>query len=415
MKIFSLAWKFAILALPWQTRWFLDAQLAGWPWEQGRLSFYVSWIPLIVAVVLGWRLIPRSQRRVSRTTMGLIAGLFVLSIIATRFDVSALRAGLQWWVQVGLLASFVFVLRRQAICWKKVATWTVIALIPHAILGIIQYANQEVWGASLLGIATQLPENAGVSVVEHGLFRVLRVYGGFPHPNIFGGWLVIGILTSLLLATWSEEKKFALFAMASSSLFLIALLLTYSRSAWLALLVGGIVLLGYVIRKKKLNHFFLLACGATILAGGIVGFSQKEHLLARGDTSSRLEAQSLSARAQSLQNGWMSFRAHPLIGSGPNADLLVHVPESGRTTSPLEPPHAFLLLALANFGILGMMLWGALMYRLKRSRSVGPIFPACIFLAPLFVVGLFDHYLWSYWSGQALIAFALLISQRGDD
>ena len=146
-----------------------------------------------------------------------------------------------------------------------------------------------------------------------------------------------------------------------------------------------------------------------------MGFSQKDHLLARGDTSSRLEAQSLSARTQSLQNGWMSFRAHPLIGSGPNADLLAHVPESGRANSPIEPPHAFLLLALANFGILGMMLWGALMYYLKRSRSVGPIFPACIFLASLFVVGLFDHYLWSYWSGQGLIALALLISQRGDD
>jgi O-antigen ligase len=415
MKIFSLAWRFAILTLPWQTRWFLDAQLAGWPWEQGRLSFYVSWIPLIVAVVLGWRLIPRSERHVSRKMLGMVAALFVLSIIATRLDISALRAGLQWWVQIGLLASFVFVLRRQVICWKKVATWTVIALIPHAVLGLVQYANQEVWGASLLGIAAQLPENAGVSVVEHGLFRVLRIYGGFPHPNIFGGWLVMGILTSLLLAAWSEEKKYALFAMASSSLFLIALLLTYSRSAWLALLVGGIALLIYVIREKKFHQFFWLACGVTILAGGIVGFSQKDHLLARGDTSSRLEAQSLSARARSLQNGWMSVRVHPLIGSGPNADLLGHAPESGRATSPIEPPHAFLLLALANFGILGMMLWGMLIHHLKCSRSMRPILPALIFSLPLFVIGLFDHYLWSYWSGQVLIMFAILVSRRGND
>lgn len=82
---FAIAWRVTILALPWQTRWFLDAQLAGWPWEQGRVSFYLSWIPLLLTIGLGIALLSPAQRRISKKVLWLIAALIGSSLIDRLF------------------------------------------------------------------------------------------------------------------------------------------------------------------------------------------------------------------------------------------------------------------------------------------------------------------------------------------
>src|SRR5690349_8627644 len=47
------SWRLALLALPWQTRWFSEGpMLGGLPWEQGRWAFYLSWIPLGLTVLM---------------------------------------------------------------------------------------------------------------------------------------------------------------------------------------------------------------------------------------------------------------------------------------------------------------------------------------------------------------------------
>jgi hypothetical protein len=47
------SWRLAILALPWQTRWFAEGPaLGGLPWEQGRWAFYLSYIPLGITVLM---------------------------------------------------------------------------------------------------------------------------------------------------------------------------------------------------------------------------------------------------------------------------------------------------------------------------------------------------------------------------
>ena len=51
--MFELLWRLSILTLPFQTRWFHDASLAGWPWEQGRWSVYVSWGLMLGTVAVG--------------------------------------------------------------------------------------------------------------------------------------------------------------------------------------------------------------------------------------------------------------------------------------------------------------------------------------------------------------------------
>lgn len=409
--IWNIAWRASLLLLPWQTRWFWDASLAGWPWEQGRVSLYVSWVVLLVTVVVGSRR-ARLSWRPSKILVGLLVALFGINLIATRFEPPALIAMVQWWIQIGFLFAWTRTMKQSALPWTSVATWFVLSLLPHAALGFVQYAMQRVEASTFLGIAQHLAETPGTSVVEHGVYRVLRIYGGFPHPNVFGGWLAIGIMTTLLLAAVSQMRRQALFSIFASAAFSVALLLTYSRSAWIAAVVGAITLFIYLFRSKLLSQFFWVAVASCTIAVGIVGYTQIDHILARSDTVSRLESQSVNARVQSLQNGRSLFQSHALIGTGPNGVLhaLAASLDIAKTTQPLEPPHNVFLLALAELGVIGTLLVICIIGYAKRMRVVSSWLPMFVYVAPLLVIGFFDHYLWSLWAGASLVFTAYLLA-----
>jgi len=201
----------SIFLLPWQTRWFQGAKLGGWNWEQGSASVYASWLLIMSVVILGfWQ----KRKKISPIlTLKISGAMFVfvaISILASNFEDRALIAIIQWWLQVSLLFFFALTIYQAGISVKKLAFWFILSLIPQILLGFWQYYEQLVVGSKWLGIAAQLPENQGVSVIEHGLFRVLRIYGGFPHPNIFGGWVAIGFIVSLWLAATAVSKWRAL-------------------------------------------------------------------------------------------------------------------------------------------------------------------------------------------------------------
>ncbi len=144
-----------------------------------------------------------------------------------------------------------------------------------------------------------------------------------------------------------------------------------------------------------------------------------DHIKSRFVASERLEQKSLDARVGGLREGWEMFLRQPFFGTGPNAELflLAHRLPKGSTVEPLEPPHNAFLLALVNFGIVGMIL---LFMILLTVRSLGyahtrggrdkPAPTSYSLLACMVILAIFDHYLLSAWSGQALVAAAFCIS-----
>ena len=377
---------------------------------------------MFVAIAIGlWRS-RRAPAKVPSLVIACVALLFGISLLATRLDPKALMAVGQWWMQVVILSLFVVTLVRNHVQPRVVLFWFVSALLPVAILGCVQYATQQVVGSSWLGIASQLPETAGVSVVEHGVYRVLRIYGTFPHPNIFGGWLVSGIIASFIAVLRVETKKRALFFIFASALLSLVLLLTYSRSAWIAAVVGVLGLFltplltkagrGEVLKNLK-NQFCILALLASFFCVVIVGYSQRDHILARSDTSSRLESKSVDVRLQSLKDGWSVFRRHPWIGIGPNAELLALAARYPTLApAPLESPHNVYLLAFEDIGIIGSI--AVLGLLVIAVRNIEDKKRAVVFVLPILVLGMFDHYLWSYWGGQSLVAIVALLSLLQD-
>jgi len=208
-KAFSILWPLAILALPWQTRWILhQGTLAGFPWEEGTICIYASWIILLGASACGLYLagmnrVKEMLRQKSMRMIGIAAAILFLPTVMT----ASWSASFMWWMQIVILSLFISSLIAMRVSFARLASWFIIAMLPEAILGLVQFVNQDVVGSKWVGIADQHPWIHGTSVVQHGLYRVLRIYAGFPHPNILGGWLAVALTVAPLLIP-SINRKF---------------------------------------------------------------------------------------------------------------------------------------------------------------------------------------------------------------
>lgn len=414
---FEIAWRLAVLVLPWQTRWFSDAALGGWPWEQGRWSVYVSWVLLVGACALaprweGWNVFSQAKKNFAFLLGGLVMvtvfALYLNPLWHLRFPAVA-----QWWIQMILIFAFSWTLWHARVSSASFVTMFVFSLLPHVAIGFWQYAIQYVAPIKWLGIAAQDPRNLGVSVVEAGFFRNLRIYGGFPHPNIFGGWLALGVVFSTWLAARSETKRRAIGWSVVTAIYAVALLLTFARGAWIAAFFGILLLALGIFRKQTGSlQFAVLAIFSSVFLTGVVGYTQRHLLVARVQLAERIEQKSFDVRKQSLVDGWKLFLERPLFGSGPNAELLDLVsrklrPGSVRLIEPIQPPHSVYLWFLVDFSVVGLAVIAISATRRLRYLKKAPI--SFWILGPLGVLALFDHYLISSWAGQTLAACALLV------
>ncbi len=399
------SWKIAILALPWQTRWFQEGPLVGGlPWEQGRLSVYLAWLPVIITIFIAcgdFKQNPEDRDEIKLSDWMLFAGVLLLGLPA--FVSVFPQASWQWLTQVILLVFFAWSLQQLKVKGREILGWSVISLIPHAVLGIGQFFTQSVFGSKWLGMAGQHPATPGVSVVEVAGRRVLRAYGGFPHPNILGGWLAYGLSAVVLLASQTTRREKYLLASAGL-IFSTALVLTFSRAAWIAGALGGLAAVLTVWRsasspKEKVRTWVIP--GVILLSVFVTLFFVRDIALTRADSGTRLEQKSVSERSASISAGWSLVPEEWWLGQGPNTAIFA----LERAGKGMIPPHFIPLLILLETGLIGSI--GALLligrWLMKNARE--SLLPLAIAL-PLLV---FDHYLWSIWAGQVLLMWLALL------
>ncbi|MDD5438104.1 MAG: O-antigen ligase family protein [Patescibacteria group bacterium] len=417
-KIFEIAWRLSILALPWQTRFFWDAQIVGWPWEQGRVSIYLSWIPMLVAILFGFFQAKKDlPLKFRQNLFWLIAALAACSVLALP---SPNAAAVQWWVQIMLLIVFFITLLRLEVSIKKFAFWFAISLIPHALLAVWQYVSQSVVGSSWLGMSSQNPATPGVSVVQTATGRFLRAYGGFPHPNILGGWMAVGLLTIVFLSLTRVGERSQAYAWGIEGLFTLALFFSFSRSAWMAAAIGILVFgaLSFMRNRESRNKNLILSLFIPIAIFSVFAFINRDLVLTRADQASRLEQKSIVTRVQGLKDGLDVFKSKWLFGTGPNTELpvLVRLENIQTSSAPLEPPHMVWLMILVNFGIAGTIaILGFFIFLflklIKRWQSLDPTNRVLIptLTVCYLILGSLDHYPWSFWSGQVLTLYVIIL------
>ncbi len=404
-----------VFLLPLQTRLIISrAPLGTGTSEYGTISIYAIEVLLWATFILFWL----SGRVKYPTDIGgrrLILALFVFltySFLGIFFNPSFYHGFFSW---LHVLDGFLlFVL----LAWGGVKNkWLIASFISgvalEACIGIVQFSIQGISPSTLFGIARHDPAFLGDAVVETTAGRWLRAYGGLPHPNILGGYLVTALMFLGTAALWRKFRGSVEVAMLFGLLVIsAALFFTFSRGAWIALGIGGVIFLWNAFLRNGDERFHrLVRFGLPIaLLWLVLGLTFVPLLKTRFEGLSkpigeagRLEEQSRSERIGEYFEAAELLPKYFLTGTGIGAYAKrLEELNPGQPGYAYQPVHNSYLLLGMELGFPAIILFAGLLFVFvmaipqKNRWAVAPP------LTALLVLGFFDHYFWSLEAGKVL-------------
>ena len=305
----------------------------------------------------------------------------------------------------------------------------------QSILGIAQFVHNKSLEIHWLGESILGANIDGVAKIIIGGEKHIRAYGTLPHPNILAGFLMIPIF--IILAELLNRLAFAKFdnikvsrgtfldvipiwvILISFTIIFAGFLLTFSRSAFLGLTVG-FLLLCFLHRKKLARQSRLglvIIFFSAVLAVGYLTHSNK-------DTISLFSTQSLEERNLYQNVARETISVHPLAGVG----IGQFVFEEFQKHPDLEgweyqPVHNVYLLVFSELGAIGLALfilwlllileWGSRKECNTKLLLTYNVF--CCIVLLYFLIFLFDHYFWDIKLGLAIFTLPILFLKIGSN
>lgn len=278
------------------------------------------------------------------------------------------------------------------------------SLALHVLIGLGQVLTR-----GPLGLPAEVAIQAdrwGAAVVETGGRPFLRAYGLTFHPNVLGGYLAVAILVALpSTRSWSGRMLWWLLAGG--------VVLTFSRSAWLALLLTmPLAALWLVRRRPDLRRGLAIAfAGLGLMVAVMAGLLARPLATRFSPMLWETERVSLNTRATMVQAALSAIMEQPLSGVGPgNFPLWL---QRNRPAQIPQPVHNVTLLLGAEAGLVAALLAcalflfpiGLLVSRWPDLSSWSVLF--LLATCALGVVGLLDSYPWSLEGGRGLMALTL--------
>lgn len=396
-----------VFSLPWQAKFIIRASETNY----SEISLYSSYglLVLILGIFLFWRFKEGGSDDEFRPLIYSLASLGLFIFISIFFAPDKLLAFYRYFIFLAGLSLF-FVVRLGARSRSYCEPWFdkikliysfLISIFFQALLGIYQFLTQSSLEFKYLGLANHNPSILGTSVIETEAGRWLRAYGGLDHPNILGGVLALAlILAAYLLA---KKKNLNTRRQLWSSIFLFvfyfvslyALFFTFSRSAWLAFIVGLVALLVvFIIKKDKwiISRFIAIIFFSAVLIG-VAAVPYQDLLLVRLDGESRLEQKSITERTLYTWQAKDLIEKNFLSGVGVGNYTTALAVQDGysQPTWNYQPVHNAWLLLWAESGVFSLL--SLLIFFFSLIRSGRREAYAFAILAPIIVLMIFDHWL----------------------
>jgi O-antigen ligase len=339
----------------------LPLRIGGSQLRVDQLAACALLIPLAAAVVSG-----RKRLRLDATAWAL-AAILALNVVASMLHSPARSYSL-------------------AQCANLASAWCIYLLVLNAVetrqeldalLRIFLWAAA---GACAIGVGAFILTSAGVPTggaevstgAAENLTRAFGAYGTMVEPNILGSFsAAVVVMTSVLLAAGEEYRPPNAVALVRGTAIIaaMALVLSFTRSAWLGAVAGILfasVAGGRSIRlrtRRIVRPLLLLAAIALVVlllpgsAGDFLAFKLENLLNVTSRTAAfRLLTYSL-ALEQAAQHpflGWGTFTFAPLVAQG--NDFMQY--EGWRNLWIGN----YLLLALHDTGIAGLVLWVGMLW-----------------------------------------------------
>ncbi|MCV0403150.1 MAG: O-antigen ligase family protein [Chloroflexi bacterium] len=182
-----------------------------------------------------------------------------------------------------------------------------------------------VFGSALLAIGQALlsPTILGLEPSRGRFGEVARLASIFGDPNVFGAFLVVAAPFALFMATTLPTPRLRRLAAVAAFVIVLALWLSYSRGAWIAIVLGVGVAVALIDRRT-----LLLGLLIAVVSFGTAAVMPRNLLVPRGtgdqpqlidSTIDRVGAIGLGGDLRTLFviNALPIIRDHPIIGVGP--------------------------------------------------------------------------------------------------
>lgn len=376
----DLLFLLVLAALPIQLNKFFFPEYSyvlGLPIDYRALSIYLSDIAIIAYLLtftLGnFKIFPKIASQFKAFVITL--AIFNFYLFASAFFSTSHQASLIFNLRIliySLLAIASAYTQSKGKIQKPALFVISFSLIWQSLLITAQFALQKSQGFWILG---ERSFGAGTPTIAHtALFgqQLLRPYGTFPHPNVAAAFLAFGLILI------SSCRRIPTFITG------IATALTFSRTALATLVV-------VVFLNLSKTGRLIAAIVAVILA-----FLFGPTILNSIPTASIAERLLLIQAALDIALVQLAF------GIGSNNFILELAKLdlfSLAETRLLQPVHNVFLLILAENGIIGLLIFAALL--MVVAQNVKGKVKTALFLALLIYASL-DHFLWTLAQGQLM-------------
>ncbi len=236
-----------------------------------------------------------------------------------------------------------------------------IGLISGAVIstfiGLIQFSTGISPNIPIIGsyrFFSTTPNIASGLIFDH---TFLRAYGTTPHPNILAALLVSALAYSIFIINSSKTKNLKLICSLLVGVFIIGLVVSFSRTGIIMAII--FVLLRYKNKLPINRKFILLFIPSVVL------------FLLFYVSGINLESKTVSERLELNLIGLKVFFDNFIIGVGPNNYLIVaqNYFFQNFNLRLFQPPHNFLILFLAEHGLVGLILV-SLFFKQTASKFV---------------------------------------------
>jgi O-antigen ligase len=317
--------------------------------------------------------------------------------------------------------------------------------LQHSIGGPLWFLGERTFDITTPGIARILIQP---SVFSHKSLEMLRSYATFPHPNVLGGFLAVTLPLLIYKSTndkpalpagRSTNKIKSIFFLATLIFGFIALILTFSRSAWIAGFAGFIGVLLIIKRKKILDYCLPNSKAGIIGLLVLIGLftllypyfqpltSENESIFVRNElNSAAISMWWNSSSSWGQDNSFLlhtSYFIHRLVGVG-LGNFLVELPKyyPHREIFFLQPVHNIYLLLLSEIGIIGLGIVLYLLFKIFKYIARKRLFVICLpaigsrrrqvqagylSFVILLLLGAVDHYPLTLQQGQLLLTILI--------
>ncbi|CAN5634325.1 O-antigen ligase family protein [soil metagenome] len=422
------------------------------------LSLQSIWTPiaglLAVTTLAPFLVLPVSAAGARPTLFELAAlgaiGAYVVVLLIDRRQMLVIRLEVVIWAVLGAYLVFAFVLgtrfgggadlarlftrfglayilfwlilqlvreRRQAL---RLVEWIVAGVSAAAAIGLLLYAGgPSLTHRALIRLVPYgYPDNRVVRFIEDNPENAMRAIGTGVDPNAFGGLLMVGFVLAVGMLFSRDRRLPAPVLVAAAGLITAAILLTFSRGAWVGAAVGAGVIVWF--RARALVPFGVAGGLALLILDAGATFVSRLEAGLRGEDAATIQ------RFEEYRNALSIIRAHPWFGIGfgdaPSPEFGV-----GVSSIYLLIAEQTGLVGLALFGLFSIVaIWRAWV-RFQETDddlllAVGATFAACL------TVGLVDHYFFNirfahmvglFWIVAGMIVAlsdgsVLLMKQEGD-